>query len=127
MRFQDDGETLHDFTRPRIVKCPKCSHAITIKTDQVSCTNCGYNKPYVDTPRLHDFIQIKCCGEILWANNFEHLDFIEKYVAAKLRERKPNVNRSVASRLPSWIKDKSNRDKILKAISKFKKEFGTEI
>ena len=127
MRFQDNGETLSDIRKYRIVKCPKCSKPVKYEFTQLSCTKCGYIKASEDVPLLEGFIQIRCCGEMLWAGNLEHLNFIEEYVAAKLRERKPNVNKSLASRLPTWIKEKSNRDKILKAIKKFKNEFGTQL
>lgn len=66
------------------------------------------------------WLQIECCGEELWAYNEKHLDFIENYVSAKLRERIPNKNRSLASRMPKWIKSAKNRDDILKAIKKLR-------
>lgn len=66
------------------------------------------------------WLQTKCCGETLWVYNEKHLDFIEKYVAAKLRERIPYKNNSVASRLPKWIKSAKNRENILRAIEKLK-------
>ena len=68
------------------------------------------------------WLEISCCGETLWAYNEKHLEFIEKYVAAKLRERVPNINKSLASRLPDWIKRAKNRDEILKAIGKLKEK-----
>lgn len=68
------------------------------------------------------WLQTECCGETLWAYNEKHLEFIESYVAARLRERTPNINRSLASRLPKWIKRTKNRDEILKAIRKLKEK-----
>jgi hypothetical protein len=68
------------------------------------------------------WLQTECCGETLWAYNEKHLEFIENYVAAKLRARIPNQNRSLASRLPKWIKSAKNRDEILKAIGKLKEK-----
>jgi hypothetical protein len=38
--------------------------------------------------RLPLWLQISCCGETLWAYNLKHLEIIEQYVSAKLRERK---------------------------------------
>lgn len=49
-----------------------------------------------------------------------------KYVEAELRERIPNINKSVASRLPQWIKSAKNRDEILKCIRKLRKELSDE-
>jgi len=136
MRFQDDGKYLSEFLSYRIVQCPECTHPLKLTlTTAIHCSKCSYLKINDNTDlgnnlylfeELKDYIQIRCCGELLWSANFEHLDFIEKYVSSKLRERKPNVNRSLASRLPNWIKDKKNRDDILKAIQKFRDAIPTK-
>lgn len=70
--------------------------------------------------RLPLWLQIECCGETLWAYNEKHLEFIERYVAAKLRVRTPNTNKSLASRLPQWIKSAKNRNEVLRACEKLK-------
>ena len=111
------------------------------------CSNCGYNKreespkgiaqtlfstrkdisSYVVIGGNFDWyfqeslwLQTECCSETLWFYNKTHLEFIENYVEAKLRERTPNENSSLASRLPKWIKSAKNREEILKAIGKLK-------
>ena len=65
-----------------------------------------------------------CCGEILWAYNAHHLDFIENYVRATLREhaRGPHGwrNQALAHRLPKWMQDGQNRAGILKCIAKLR-------
>jgi hypothetical protein len=71
------------------------------------------------------WLTIPCCGELLWAYNEEHLDFIERYVSATLRERAAAPagsevsvrNSSLASRLPSWMTAAKNRRRILAAIA----------
>lgn len=72
------------------------------------------------------WLQIPCCGETLWAYNSNHLRFLESYVGALLRERLRDEdggwsNRSLASRLPSWIKHAKNRAEILKCLEKLKR------
>jgi hypothetical protein len=62
---------------------------------------------------------------MLWAYNFEHLDFIEAFVSAKLRESQRDENdlwsnHSLFSRLPRWIQSAKNRETILKVISKIR-------
>ncbi len=57
-------------------------------------------------------------GEVLWAYNTEHLGFIKEYVAVDLRERAPNKNSSLASRLPPRMKSAKNREAVLAAIRK---------
>jgi hypothetical protein len=54
--------------------------------------------------------------DILWAYNREHLKFLEDYVSAALREREPNMNASLVSRLPAWIKEAKNKGNVIKAI-----------
>jgi hypothetical protein len=71
-------------------------------------------------------LQIECCGQTLWAYNEKHLEFIKNYVEAKLRARTPNINRSLVSRLPKWIKSARNRERILRAIEILKGELNGE-
>ena len=75
------------------------------------------------------WLQSDCCGETLYALNYEHLQFLEDYVSAKIRERgienKEEFyyrNRTLESRLPQWIKSAKNRERILKTIENLKKK-----
>ena len=72
------------------------------------------------------WLQLNCCGETLWAYNERHLDFLESYVGAKLRERSFGEfgcsNKSLASRLPAWIKSAKNRPKIMKCLAKLREK-----
>jgi hypothetical protein len=65
-------------------------------------------------------LQRPCAGEILWVFNEPHLSFIENYVGAKLRERLPNMNRSLASRLPKWMLSAKNRDAVMDATAELR-------
>ena len=63
----------------------------------------------------------KTFGEnLFWAYNTKHLDLLEQYVGAKLRERginnKGTKNSLMFSRLPEFIKIAKNREAILKII-----------
>lgn len=147
-RFSDNGELTYEFGDEFLVVCPKCESMAKVlptesKTEKwrdsvflprkVVCLKCIYQNIsdgkslWIGTSvdwyfRLPLWLQISCCGETLWANNEKHLEFIEDYVGAKLRERKPFVNKSLASRLPNWIKKAKNREEILKAIGKLKEK-----
>ena len=72
------------------------------------------------------WLQIGCCGETLWAYNAAHLDFIESYVRAKLREHARGEhgwsNQALANRLPRWMKDAKNREDILKCVQKLREK-----
>jgi len=145
-RFSDQGETIYDFSEEFLVVCPRCAalaKVIPVEPDskefarrlfaprRLICSTCVYRDLFngrtiglganVDWYfRQPLWLQISCCGETLWAYNLKHLEFIENYVAAKLRRRTPNINKSMASRLPQWLKSAKNRDEIFRAIAKLK-------
>lgn len=64
------------------------------------------------------WLRTPCTGEVLWAYNDEHLEFLRRYVGATVRERTPKQNGSIASRLPRWMTSAKHRDEVLAAISR---------
>ena len=72
------------------------------------------------------WLQIACCGETLWAYNAVHLDFIESYVRATLREHARGEygwrNQALANRLPRWMKDAHNRAEILTCVERLRQK-----
>ncbi|KIC00203.1 MULTISPECIES: hypothetical protein [unclassified Flavobacterium] len=60
---------------------------------------------------------------IFWAYNLEHINYLERYIKADLRERNNNGsgNGTMVSRLPKFVKEAKNREKLLKIIEKWKK------
>ena len=71
------------------------------------------------------WLRTPCCGETLWAINRRHLERLEAFVGAKLREQERDPqhgwsNRSMANRLLGWMKAGKNRAEILRAIEKLK-------
>lgn len=114
------------------------------------CTSCGHNKFYKEDQRfmgysygsdsiitsndmifggnidpffkLQLWLQIDTAYGILWAYNYEHLTFLESHIIAghRYRNNSDNMNRSIGSRLPKWMKSKKNRENILAIISKLK-------
>ncbi|MEH2164130.1 MAG: hypothetical protein V7K38_24530 [Nostoc sp.] len=71
------------------------------------------------------WLQTSCCGQVLWAYNEAHLNFLESYVQSELRERLSDDrlgwhNGSLASRLPRWIKLTRHREKVLQKIQQLK-------
>lgn len=135
-KFEDQGAFLSQFYAYRIVECPKCAKPIDYSGIKLVCINCGYNKEVRSKEAKHNltpaslnvenFLSISCCGERLWAMNLEHLDFLECYVESELRERIPNINKSLASRLPQWIKSRKNRNEILRGIKKLRNKLKEE-
>ena len=146
-RFVDTQQTLEDFTDEFLVVCPQCKGCARIglcdpertgllAPRRLTCGFCGHNRVWAGTsyggPRGQDWyfrlplwLTAPCCGEVLWAHNWRHLQFIENFVRAGVREnvRDPEngwSNRSLANRLPTWIKDRNNRAKVLRTIEKLK-------
>jgi DNA-directed RNA polymerase subunit RPC12/RpoP len=126
--------------------CSKHPDLKVFETDEVKvvCAACGFNKtlegishreepkqksgktlifgapidPYFHLPL---WLQADFSGELLWAYNLEHLNFLTDHVGAKLRERnRVNAPRSIGSRLPRWMTSAANRTAILKLIEKLK-------
>jgi hypothetical protein len=81
----------------------------------------GARDPYL---RLSLHLQTRTRHGVLYAYNAAHLDWIEGFVAAPLRERRIAhgiANRSVASRLPAWVKVAKNRDDVLRALGRMRR------
>lgn len=64
------------------------------------------------------WLQVPCCGHVLWAYNGPHLRFLEAYVQTNIRERqgRKGNHHGIAVRLPRWMKLAHNRSSILKEI-----------
>jgi hypothetical protein len=144
-RFQGDRLTLEEFQDEIWVRCPRCDACARIyrvepgpgdpfAPRRLACLHCGALKswtaraisyeprnavdPYFHCPL---WLQTPCCGEVLWAYNPGHLDWLATFVGADLRERSADpqwgwANRSLASRLPQWMQVRGNREVILRAI-----------
>lgn len=70
--------------------------------------------------------QIDCKGEVLYAYNLAHLNFLKLYVGAGLRERTQAAygwsNQSLQSRLPKWMLASKNRLLISKKLRELEKK-----
>lgn len=97
------------------VPCPQCSHWNYVPVNwHPDSRNLSYDPHF----GFRLWLQVRCAGRVLWAYNAEHLAFLRDYVGASIRERTPNTNGSLASRLPTWIKRAANRPAILRAIKR---------
>jgi hypothetical protein len=103
---------------------------------KVYCKNCGKakfyeakharNAIYSQIPidpnyGLQLWLQSGVDGSTLWAYNSPHLDFLEGFVSAKLREEKVVSQHSLSQTMPSFISKDNNRTKLLKLISRMRK------
>jgi hypothetical protein len=136
--FQDSGETVYSFFYgyDKLLECPECMGCILLKKDYliVNCNKCGHQKNLRSNGLVNSmwgrregtaygyklYLRTSACGHELWAFNKEHLDYLEGYINSINRQRKPNINQSVASRMPEWMKISRNRVQIINALKKLR-------
>jgi hypothetical protein len=148
-RFIDDGRTIDAFSDLFLVRCPRCQHrarvmaleqpipiAPELPMRRVTCSTCGYTRDwpadgtqvvgwtihgpfdwYFDLPL---WLQTPCCGRVLFAYNSDHLNHLEAFLSASLRNVDRRRNQSVASRLPKWMQLKHNRDAVLQGLTRLR-------
>jgi predicted RNA-binding Zn-ribbon protein involved in translation (DUF1610 family) len=146
-RFVSRGERWGDFGDETLVVCPRCGGgAVTrcaprpegaVASERLSCGNCGYaheltgrafprgREPYA-REGIRLWLETPCCGDTLAARNATHLEYLEGFVRAGLRERVPDAesgwsNRALVSRLPKWMQAAGNRDEVLRCIERLKR------
>lgn len=108
-RFHDDGTTLWSLGDMVLVECTRCHKRARIARTtsrepwqcsyQLTCGHCGCSRTNLpDTQESTQpsagifmghrlWLRTHVCGQCLWALNEAHLDYLERYVAAELRER----------------------------------------
>lgn len=133
---------MHRAWRPRCLGCGKDLPSIVrlgvvniAKELPVRCNGCGHvgtypvrvkpelRKANLDpTSGLPYFLTAPVGRNILWVRNLDHLELIEHYVFAQLRERAlSRVHMTMLERLPKWIKVASNRGDLLRGIERLRK------
>ncbi len=142
-RFQDQNHTLSDFQDTVEVVCPGCGKKATAKSDQgkkearLYCLQCGYTKTtgtemeilgmkghFIDAAHVYFQADLWYAApfknEIFWAYNRKHLDYLESYIAATLREHKDRSHFTLLEKLPRFYHEAKNREALLKMIAKLK-------
>ena len=123
---------------PVHVACPRCGRRATARARpagapgrwaaRLTCPHCALAREWAGAQPLppHDgpdprsevplWLQAECCGgHLLWATNEAHLDHLQAYVGARLRERPPPPS-GLSWRLPAWMKQASHRDDVSRAL-----------
>lgn len=64
------------------------------------------------------WLRVACCGHTLWARSVRHLELLESYVAASLRERLHDnwPDREYLATLPNWLCLAKNRAAVLRGF-----------
>jgi uncharacterized Zn finger protein (UPF0148 family) len=139
-RFQDENLILSNFYKEVWVLCPSCAKkAMTnvnfeTKTARLFCIHCGYNKETttafvknatIETAANQYFqaelwLKTPFKNEIFWAYNDKHLEYLESYISATLREHKDRTHFTLLEKLPKFYHEAKNREGLLKIIAKLK-------
>jgi hypothetical protein len=142
-RFFDNRNCPCAYSDPILIACPKCQSPGVFRLRRgdaeqrrwkarrfFGCETRGHSFDWKPGAVIHSInnwdkilplvLQTPCCGKNLCALNKAHLEFIEIYAGALIRERSGAANASLASRLPQWIKSAKNREVVLKAVAKLK-------
>ncbi|MCB1503435.1 MAG: hypothetical protein KDJ47_00510 [Hyphomicrobiaceae bacterium] len=159
-RSRDDGRSLLDFIDCIDVACPRCGHHALVRMERrqgtgivtspparLSCHHCGLIRtqrrdktsmwryslradgrdPYFG---IQLWLQEPTRHGLVFAYNEAHLQVLETFVGAELRERNASRairwnNRSMASRLPRWMKRAQNRDEMLATLARLRARLKT--
>jgi Zn ribbon nucleic-acid-binding protein len=139
-RFADQNIRIDDFQHEVWVHCPNCQKQAVArvfeeyKTARLTCLHCAYGKElptlfrsasfgvYQIKQGAHAYFQASLWfeapfkGNQFWAYNPEHLDYLEKYIAATLREHKNREHFTLLEKLPRFYHEAKNRNGLLKII-----------
>ena len=133
-RFQDENLLLSDFYDAVVVVCSSCAKKAIAKANfetkiaRLFCVNCGYNKEVptainqsssVRMPANVFFdavlwLQASFKNEVFYAYNIEHLNYLERYISATLREHKDRTHFTLLEKLPKFYHEAKNREGLLK-------------
>jgi hypothetical protein len=158
-RFRDDRSTSWSFVNEVNVACPRCSNmALVVRPPgdttpdyrafgprRLVCSSCGYTRdhpglrvvfsPGSRSPVADPFfgaplwLQLPTRHGVLWAYNLQHLAFIERFVAAHIRERASFYDTgrkmTMIAKLPAWLKHRGNREENLRNIARLRESAWT--
>jgi ribosomal protein S27AE len=152
-RFRDQRLTAWHFAAGEVlVRCPRCAECARVvvvpgadadlcEARRLVCGRCGYVRgqtgrvrhgpapsgtvcdPYLIEPL---WLQGDCGGNVLWAYNEAHLDYLEAFVSARLREKvvvgegEWRRRMTMVAKLPVWLKAAKNRDRVLRDIERLR-------
>jgi hypothetical protein len=130
-RHRDSGACLCELAAdPVLVACPSCAAQAVVADSRLVCPACAHVRPYKrvwcwDNSRFVPdlWLATPCAGHTLWALNGSHLDLLESYVGAALREdpHPSSVRRmTILAKLPAWLKSAKHRDEVLRAIRRLR-------
>lgn len=139
-RFQDENLILSNFHKEVWVVCPSCAKKAMAKVNfetkkaRLFCLHCGCNKETMtaidknatlETAANYYFkaelwLKLPFKNDVFWAYNDKHLDYLERYISATIREHKDRTGFTLLEKLPKFYHEAKNREGLLKIIAKLK-------
>lgn len=138
-RFRDEDKRLSDFYNEVWVVCYKCHNKAIATADfenekaRLVCLECGYNNEvlmlvgkatYIMAANRYFnaelWLKAPFRNELFLAYNLKHLEYLEQYIEAGLREHKDRTGFTLLERLPKFYHDAKNREALLKLIARLK-------
>ena len=139
-RFQDENLTKYDFYKEVLIVCTNCAKKATATVDfetceaKLFCTHCSWIKKSSTKfwkdgsihTAAHNYFNAELWliasfkNDIFFAYNDKHLDYLERYISATLREHKDRTGFTILEKLPKFYHEAKNREALLKIISKLK-------
>jgi hypothetical protein len=92
--------------------CPACGNIWKIRKKRLAYS-------FLDLPL---WLQTRCCGEVLWALNEDHLSYLEIYLGARVRRRVRGLNSTVPARLPKWMLAAKNREAVMRGLRRLREK-----
>jgi hypothetical protein len=124
---------------PILVTCEKCSQCATLREftfpgksilrlGECSCLHCGQQWSIKAEADFFDrgplWLRIPCHANVLWALNRPHLEFLEQFIGAELREERmeDRSSRRLSSALPKWMLAAKNRKDVVRCLKKLREK-----
>ncbi len=133
-KFMPPGE-------PILVACEKCGECASLRNlvyprtgksvqqnGECSCLHCGHQWSVAVGPRFFTagplWLKMPCRKNVLWILNRPHLDFLEEFIAAELREeRMPGLSsRRMSAALPRWMLAAKGREDVVHCLAKLREK-----
>ena len=139
-RFRDENILGSHYYKEVWVVCPSCARkAIATvnfesKMARLLCIHCGYNKGTTTALiskgtvemaanwyfEVELWLKAPFKKDVFWAYNDKHLEYLERYISATLREHKDRTHFTLLEKLPKFYHEAKNRDGLLKIITNLK-------
>jgi endogenous inhibitor of DNA gyrase (YacG/DUF329 family) len=108
------------------VKCPTCGHvgsyaAVAVTPSDVVRAR-GFAGLFQRWPPRRLYLSRRIGGHMLVVYNLPHLDALEIWLGARLRERGSVAGLTMMARLPRWMKSASARPLVMKALAELREQ-----